>query len=159
MPTDLPTSTAEKLLTIGEVSKACNATVRTLRYYEELDLICPESRTEGGYRLYLPSTIKRVNAILALQALHYSLEEIATLLGKASAGLSHASRQRRVDFTKTALLKQAAGITEKLTTLQTMQQELAHRLSVLTEHCVPCVEEQGEQECCSTCPHQEIHWN
>jgi DNA-binding transcriptional MerR regulator len=149
----------EKMLTIGDLAKACNATVRTLRYYEELDLITPQSRSAGGYRLYVSATIKRVNAVLALQALHYSLEEITALLGRSSEGLSTATRKRRVGFTKTTLAKQALTITEKLRSLQAMQQELEQRLGVLTTHCEPCSEEFPDKTCCEYCPHTPIHWN
>ena len=149
----------EKLLTIGDLSKACNATVRTLRYYEELDLITPESRSTGGYRLYVSATIKRVNAILALQALSYSLEEISALLGKSSEGLTATTRQHRVGFTKKTLAKQASTIAEKLSSLQAMQAELQQRLTTLTDHCEPCAQEFPEKDCCEQCPHTTIHWN
>ncbi len=155
----LPASPADKLLTIGDLAKACNTTVRSLRYYEELDLITPESRSTGGYRLYVSATIKRVNAILALQALNYSLEEITALLGKASEGLSSTTRKRRVAFTQTTLVNQTQTVAEKLTTLQAMQAELAQRLTVLTTHCVPCAEAFPDTDCCETCPHSTIHWN
>lgn len=152
-------STAEKMLTIGDLAKACNATVRTLRYYEELDLITPETRSAGGYRLYVSATIKRVHAILALQELHYSLEEISALLGKSSEGHSAYTRKRRVGFTRTTLTKQSATIREKLASLQAMQAELDQRLLILTDHCEPCATEKPDQDCCQQCPHTEIHWN
>jgi DNA-binding transcriptional MerR regulator len=152
-------TTAEKMLTIGDLAKACNATVRTLRYYEELDLITPETRSAGGYRLYVSATIKRVNAILALQALNYSLEEISVLLGKSSEGHHADTRKRKVAFTKTTLAKQSLTIAEKLTSLQAMQAELDQRLTTLTDHCEPCAQEFPEKDCCEHCPHTTIHWN
>ena len=152
-------NTVEKMLTIGDLAKACNATVRTLRYYEELDLITPETRSAGGYRLYVSATIKRVHAILSLQELNYSLEEIATLLGRSSEGLSTASRKRKVSFTKLTLTKQATTIQEKLASLQAMQAELNQRLTVLTDFCEPCASEKPDLDCCEQCPHTAIHWN
>ena len=37
---------------IGEVAKLTGVTTRTLRYWEELGLLQPASRTEGGERVY-----------------------------------------------------------------------------------------------------------
>jgi hypothetical protein len=86
-------------LTIGALAKICGITVRTLRYYEELDLIRAETRTEGGYRLYSAETRQRVMTITALQDLHFSLDAIGALLGKASERGNIETRHQRITFT------------------------------------------------------------
>lgn len=38
---------------IGEVSKLCNISIKTLRYYDEIELLIPEKiDTYSGYRYY-----------------------------------------------------------------------------------------------------------
>lgn len=74
----------EELFTIGELAKLCDVTVRTLRYYEEMDLIAPVGRTSGKYRLYDARSIKRLQAIQTFQSLNYSLEQILVILGPYS---------------------------------------------------------------------------
>ena len=42
----------EDLMQIGKFAKLTGSNLRTLRYYEELGLIEPASRSDGGFRLY-----------------------------------------------------------------------------------------------------------
>lgn len=52
-------------------------TKRTIRYYEELGLIPPPERTEGGFRLYTDAHIARLNGLTdARDALGFSLGEL-----------------------------------------------------------------------------------
>ena len=66
---------------IGEVAKLTGVTTRTLRYWEELGLLRPASRTDGGERLYTPADLRRVTRIRDLQELlGFSLEEVKAVL-------------------------------------------------------------------------------
>ena len=38
--------------TVGQVSELTGVTVRTLHHYDEIGLVVPSGRSEGGYRLY-----------------------------------------------------------------------------------------------------------
>jgi effector-binding domain-containing protein len=66
---------------IGEFSKLSLVPVKTLRYYDEIDLLRPE-HVDGftGYRYYAAEQLPRLNRILALKDLGFSLEQIARLL-------------------------------------------------------------------------------
>lgn len=65
---------------IGEFSKLCQATVKTLRHYEEIGLLVPFEVDEWtGYRYYDISQLRRMNRIVYLKQLGLSLEEIAEL--------------------------------------------------------------------------------
>ncbi|MFO7809820.1 MAG: MerR family DNA-binding transcriptional regulator, partial [Candidatus Delongbacteria bacterium] len=50
------------MLKIGEFSKLCRVTVKTLHYYDEIDLLKPDliSR-ENGYRFYRPEKLAAVS--------------------------------------------------------------------------------------------------
>lgn len=65
---------------IGEFSKLCQVTVKTLRHYEEIGLLVPFEVDEWtGYRYYNISQLRRMNRIVYLKQLGLSLEEIAEL--------------------------------------------------------------------------------
>ncbi|WP_246470113.1 MerR family transcriptional regulator [Cohnella nanjingensis] len=62
---------------IEEVAQACGLTKRTIRYYEEIGLIPPPERSEGGIRLYTQAHIDRLNKMLnAREVLGFSLQEL-----------------------------------------------------------------------------------
>ena len=68
---------AERYLQIGEVAEQLSLTPRTLRYYEEIGLLAPPSRMEGGFRLYSAADIDRLENIVQLKRLlGFSLREI-----------------------------------------------------------------------------------
>lgn len=64
-------------LRIDQVAARTGFTKRTLRYYEELGLLAPPTRTEGGYRLYSPADVQHLQRIKRLRdLLGFSLAEI-----------------------------------------------------------------------------------
>jgi len=66
---------------IGEVAKLTGVTTRTLRYWEELELLQPSSYRSSGERLYSPADVSRVTRIRNLQELlGFSLAEVRTVL-------------------------------------------------------------------------------
>lgn len=65
---------------IGELARETGLTVRTLHHYDQLGLLSPLSRTEGGHRCYTDADLRRLHRIVALRGLGISLEEIGTLL-------------------------------------------------------------------------------
>lgn len=70
------------LLSIGEFSKICEVSTKTLRYYAEVGLINPdEINPENGYRYYSIRQLKKMLFINRLKSYHFSLEEIKDILG------------------------------------------------------------------------------
>lgn len=69
------------LLSIGEFSKICEVSTKTLRYYDEIGLIHPdEINPENGYRYYSIRQLKKMLFINRLKSYHFSLEEIKVIL-------------------------------------------------------------------------------
>lgn len=66
----------EKLFTVGELARKCGVTVRTLQYYDTNGLLVPSEYTEGGRRMYGRREIIRLQQILFLKSMGFSLEEI-----------------------------------------------------------------------------------
>ena len=53
----------DHLLKIGDFAKLADTNLRTLRYYEELGLLTPAERSDGGFRHYRATDVNRVRAI------------------------------------------------------------------------------------------------
>lgn len=69
-----------KRLKIGEFSRICHVTVRTLRHYEEIGLLLPDYIDEWtNYRYYSLVQFQKMQAINRLKELGFSLEEIRDL--------------------------------------------------------------------------------
>jgi DNA-binding transcriptional MerR regulator len=69
------------MLRIGDFSKLSQVSIKTLRYYDELGLLKPiYTERLTGYRYYSVSQLPRLNRILALKDLGFSLDQIAQIL-------------------------------------------------------------------------------
>ena len=66
--------------TIGQVAERTGFSTSALRYYEELGLVAPATRTAAGYRLYDDETLSRLAFVARAKQLGCSLEEITDLL-------------------------------------------------------------------------------
>ena len=65
-----------KLLTVGQLAKEMDVTVRTLQYYDKEGLLKPSQKSEGGRRLYTDKDIVKLHQILSLKYLGFSLDKI-----------------------------------------------------------------------------------
>jgi DNA-binding transcriptional MerR regulator len=65
---------------IGEVAERVGLSLRTIRYYEEVGLVIPSGRTQGGFRLYTDGDIERLRLIKQMKPLEFSLEDMRSLL-------------------------------------------------------------------------------
>lgn len=66
--------------TIGEVARESGVKVPTIRYYEEIGLLPPPPRTEGGRRSYGAADMRRLAFIRHARELGFEIEAIRTLL-------------------------------------------------------------------------------
>ena len=89
-------------MTVGEVAKKMDVTVRTLQHYDREGLLSPSAISEGGRRLYTDKDIVKLHQILSLKHLGFSLDdiknrlipldtpnEIATVLEQQEIGRAH----------------------------------------------------------------------
>jgi MerR family transcriptional regulator, repressor of the yfmOP operon len=76
-----PRDSSGGAMRIGEAAQACGVTTRTLRYWQEIGLLTPSGRHEGGGRLYSQAEVDRAARIKELQELlGFSLSEIRAVL-------------------------------------------------------------------------------
>jgi len=67
-------------MTVGEVARKMNTTVRTLQYYDKEGLLAPSAESEGGRRLYTDKDIVKLHQIQSMKYLGFTLEDIKTRL-------------------------------------------------------------------------------
>lgn len=71
----------DELYTIGKVSKICNISKETLRYYDKIGLFCPNYRDDDtGYRYYTKDSLKTLLIIRRLRNLGFSIEALKNTL-------------------------------------------------------------------------------
>lgn len=68
------------LMQIGEVAERTGLSLRTIRHYEEVGLVVPSSRSQGGFRLYTDSDLQRLQTVRRMKPLGFTLEEMGDLL-------------------------------------------------------------------------------
>ncbi len=65
---------------IGEVAERTQLSLRTIRHYDQVGLVPPSGRSEGGFRLYTEADVERLNHVRRITPLGFSLEETAEIL-------------------------------------------------------------------------------
>jgi DNA-binding transcriptional MerR regulator len=78
------------LYTVSEIARRTGITVRTLHHYEAEGLLAPARRSDAGYRLYGEAELTRLQHIVSLKALGFSLAEIRACLDSGSPTLEEA---------------------------------------------------------------------
>ncbi len=66
----------------GKFAKLANVTERTIRYYDKIGLLKPSFVMENGYRRYTQSDLLKLQKILSLKHMGFSLEEIYPMVSK-----------------------------------------------------------------------------
>lgn len=62
--------------TSGEFAKKAHVSIRTIRYYDQKNLLKPATHTKGGARLYTDQDFAKLQQILLLKYLGFSLSDI-----------------------------------------------------------------------------------
>ncbi len=102
---------------VKEFAQLAGVTVRTLHYYDETGLLKPSLHTDAKHRLYRRDDLLRLQQILTLKYLGFSLDEIQNILNSATYDLRESLR----------LQKQA--IDARITEMQQVSRALAKVLS------------------------------
>lgn len=91
-----------RTMQIGELAERTGMSVRTLRHYDDIGLLRPSTRSEGGFRLYTADDESRLLLIRRMKPLGYSLEQMGELLavvdGLAEDPADAARRARLADI-------------------------------------------------------------
>jgi DNA-binding transcriptional MerR regulator len=111
-------------LKVGELARRTGLTVRALHHYDEIGLLKPSLHTGSGHRLYTADDVARLQQVLSLRQLGFSLEEVRDC-------------QNRPDFSPLEVIRLHAA---RLRAQIELQQGLCERLEALAA----CFEAAGE---------------
>jgi DNA-binding transcriptional MerR regulator len=104
-------------MTVGEVAKLANVSVRALHHYDDTGLLTPSQRSDAGYRLYTDEDLDRLRQILYFRELGLGLDAIEDLL--SSPGAEH----REVLAVQRELLAEKVARTQAM--IEAIDRELA----------------------------------
>ncbi|MDD4371494.1 MAG: methyltransferase domain-containing protein [Anaerostipes sp.] len=106
--------TKDGFYTSGEFAKMANISLRTVRYYDKQGVLKPSKVADNGYRLYSKADFAKLQKILSLKFLGFSLEEIM--------GLTINDGDR--DFMKESIDMQLDLVQQKIDHLQSVKKSL-----------------------------------
>ncbi len=89
---------------IGRVAQRTELSITTLRHYDEVGLVSPSARSDGGFRLYIEEDVQRLLVIRRMKPLEFTLEEMKKLLSSldtvADPAAAAADKESASDFVK-----------------------------------------------------------
>ncbi|MEG0366588.1 MAG: MerR family transcriptional regulator [Coprobacillus sp.] len=105
-------STSNKLYRIGLFSQMTRLTIKTLRYYDDIDLLKPEYvDEENGYRYYTSAQLPVLHKIISLRDMGLSIPEIKDVFNGSS-------EEKVLSKKKNVLLKEMAEMNRKLACIE-----------------------------------------
>ncbi|MXQ52787.1 MerR family transcriptional regulator [Shimazuella alba] len=109
---------------IGAFSKLSNVSIKTLRYYDQRDILKPSFTDEAsGYRFYTASQLLTIRRIQAWKEQGFTLEQIKFLLQEdITAEKVVASLKNKQQELQTALLEMQQQLTEVSTRIDRVEQ-------------------------------------
>jgi len=108
----------EKQLYIGDVARQVSVNTKTIRYYEDIDLLPKSNRENNNYRVYSRDTIKRLNFIKKAKNLGFTLKEIKEIITLRDSGF------KPCNHVQDLLKQRIIDLELKLVELTTLRREL-----------------------------------
>lgn len=108
------------MYSISEVAKLSNLTARTLRHYEEKELITATRRGSNGYRYFSHEVISRIEQIKKFKRMEFSLDEIKSFINFSGDDLENTLRRK--------LESKQASIDSEIKRLQLSKSEVQNQL-------------------------------
>lgn len=81
--TDQRAAGPQPTMHIGAVAERTGLSLRTLRHYDDVGLVRPSGRSDGGFRLYTEDDVERLLLVRRMKPLGFTLEEMTDLLDVA----------------------------------------------------------------------------
>lgn len=110
---------------MGELAKQTGLTVRMLHHYDKIDLFSPSQYSDTGHRLYTETDIVKLQQIMSLKQLGFSLEDIKEIMEKRNFNPVELIKVQLEDVKKRLRLQELlCNRLEKIYELLTSQQEV-----------------------------------
>jgi Cu(I)-responsive transcriptional regulator len=108
----------ELLMKISEAARRSGLNAKTIRYYEDIQLIAPAARGDNGYRLYDSKAVEELQFLARARGVGFDLEECRQLLELQR------DRSRRSRHARDLVLEKSQQLQERIEQLVAMQQVL-----------------------------------
>ncbi len=115
--------------TIGEFARYAGVTQRTLRYYDKIGLLKPSAYTASEYRLYSDEDLIKLQNIIALRYLRFSLVEIQQMI--QTEGENFTARES-LKKQKAAFQKEKEHLSRILSTIERLEDNADLKWSDMT---------------------------
>ena len=120
---------AKEKYSIGEVEKICNIPIKTLRYYDSIDLVVPSFRdSETNYRYYDKGQMVTICIVRKLRMLGFSLKEINNIIHNNKAY----SLEESIDSKMVEISKEIEALQQKYTEGCKLSQRLKKGVDILS---------------------------
>ena len=107
-------------MNIGEAAKKSGLSVKTVRYYDEINLIKPIKNKATNYRHYTTADLAKLQFIGKARRFNFSIRECKELLSLYENQNRSSKEVRNLTLTK------IAEIDVKLTELENLREQLSH---------------------------------
>ncbi len=125
---------------IGEVAARTELSLRSLRHWDEVGLLRPSGRTEGGFRLYTEQDVEKILLIRRMKPLGFTLEQMGVAMRDLETLADPdavASARDEAGERLTAVLEDAAQRRAKLQRQLAMADEFIDNLAARVRQAAP----------------------
>jgi MerR family copper efflux transcriptional regulator len=105
-------------MNISEAANRSGLTAKTIRYYEDIELIAPARRGDNGYRQYDSQAVEELHFLARAREVGFDLQECRQLLDLQHDSARHSRHARELVLEKNQQLQ------SRIVKLQAMQQVL-----------------------------------
>ena len=116
----------DELLKISELADFCGTTPKALRLYEKKGILVPcKIDPQTGYRYYSADQVKKLNVLVELQELGFSLNEIKKIMegGIKSKGFLDSLYSKKVEWEQ-----KKSEIQSKIDAIENIEQNLSRKI-------------------------------
>lgn len=106
-------------LQIGDLARATNTKVETIRYYEQIGLLPAPARTSGNFRAYATEHLGRLSFIRRARDLGFTLDQIRELLSLSD------QKRRSCEAVDVIARQHLADVDRKIDDLRALRDELS----------------------------------
>lgn len=85
------------MMQIGELAQKTQLSLRTIRHYDDVGLLKPSGRSEGGFRLYTGEDLEKLLLIRRMRPLDFTLDEMRELLELVAATRTGTAKKKQRD--------------------------------------------------------------
>ncbi|MDQ6526335.1 MerR family transcriptional regulator [Nocardioides sp. LHD-245] len=122
------------MMQIGEVAARTELSLRSLRHWDEVGLLRPSGRSDGGFRLYTEDDVEKILVIRRMKPLGFTLDEMSAAmrdieaLRDPEAAPRHATARARLDAVLGEATERRARLVAQLAMADEFLDQLARQL-------------------------------